>query len=1081
MLAIVYLFVMIALGDAICRRFYAFVSLPHRFAVAFLSGLLISSWWTYGAAWLFSGYSSPMLWGNLVYFITAIGVILWLRQMPQADEPRIGVDLGRTEFERWDWVVVGAIFLFVCWMMFATFDMTDGRLQIAHHQWSDFGSNVSIMQSFALGSNFPTEYPHYSGEHIHYHFLFYFQAGNLEYLGLSPSTSNDVLSVLSMVSMLILVMTLGVVLFASRLIGRIAAVIFFFHGSLSFIPFLYSHGLSNAWSAISSSRDFLPSVFPYRGELWGVWSQVVFINQRHLASSVGIFLVVLIFLLLKYREVPESSVPLMGLFTKWRRTPSDTKAAKKKKKQAKPSKAASGLEGASAKESTPDIGDIQQFRVKSDRAATGTDDDEAPAVIAPKKSAAKPRKAKEVKEPKETEAAKVAVPVVPTEPVEPKEPTAPWLGESSRRILPFIFCGVLLGLMPMWNGAVFTAAGAVLVLLLLLFPLRMQMFILGVTAAIVALPQLIYLRTGNIAPSPPLFHWGYTIDDPGIFNVLYYLLFTFGFKWLLIAIALVVAKSFPRKFFVAICVLIAVAFCMEFSEEVLANHKFLNVWLILANVFAAYGLWYIWKLEYWKKLFVGPILAVILTVLITLGGVIDLFPIHNSFWMEMGFTDDPLVKWVTEKTDPKAVFLSYHYVNHRILLAGRRLYFGHPYYAWSAGYPTFDRDVTYRHMFEETNPQELLRLLKANNISYVAIDNQLRNGDVTKNLNEAVYAAYFPKVFDDTENKYENLKIYQITDALGTPTPGAELPPGATPLPPGSVPGANAFNAGSGNGPGQLSKPRGLASDAKGNIFIADLGNARIEKYDADGKFLLTFGTSGDGEGQFKEPNGVAVDAAGNVWVVDAGGDKSKLAKFTGEGKFINEWKGPEGNAFYGPRDLAIGPNKMIYIVDQGRTRIVKFDPTAETFTDWGSEGAGEGQFKESTGITIVGNQVVVADAGNDRIQVFDLDGKFIRQWKVPLWQFEVDVWHYPDAVYDEQAKKLYVTSGWTNEVVAYDLEGNLLQGGFKPEGDADKLDNPSAIVISDVNKKRRLLVLNTTGCKVSAFELAAAAAKPAK
>jgi hypothetical protein len=99
----------------------------------------------------------------------------------------------------------------------------------------------------------------------------------------------------------------------------------------------------------------------------------------------------------------------------------------------------------------------------------------------------------------------------------------------------------------------------------------------------------------------------------------------------------------------------------------------------------------------------------------------------------------------------------------------------------------------------------------------------------------------------------------------------------------------------------------------------------------------------------------------------------------------------------------------------------------------------------------------------------------------VPLWQFEVDVWHYPDAVYDEQAKKLYVTSGWTNEVVAYDLDGNLTQGGFKPEGDTDKLDNPSAIVISDANKKRRLLVLNTGGCKVSAFELAAAPAKPAK
>src|SRR5438094_4275340 len=107
MLAIVYLCVMVALGDAICRRFYAFVSLPHRFAAAFISGLLISTWWTYAGAWLFSGFSSPMLWGDLVYFITGIGVILWLRQMPQKEESGVNVDLGTTDFEKWDWVVIG--------------------------------------------------------------------------------------------------------------------------------------------------------------------------------------------------------------------------------------------------------------------------------------------------------------------------------------------------------------------------------------------------------------------------------------------------------------------------------------------------------------------------------------------------------------------------------------------------------------------------------------------------------------------------------------------------------------------------------------------------------------------------------------------------------------------------------------------------------------------------------------------------------------------------------------------------------------------------------------------------------------
>jgi DNA-binding beta-propeller fold protein YncE len=822
-------------------------------------------------------------------------------------------------------------------------------------------------------------------------------------------------------------------------------------------------------------------VFPYRGELWGVWSQVVFINQRHLASSIGIFLVVLIFVLIRYREVPESAAPLWSSLTNWRsgfRDRGVTKSAKnvkqpkvKKTAAVKPAvsekpeptqeaaiatpvkrkKAKPGSKQA-AREST-DLNDTQKFVARPAKGAADDQDSEDAAsdeeVVADVVSADKT----------EAESSAAASPTVDAEATSVN-------GGLSTSIWPWIFSGVLLGLMPMWNGAIFTAAAAVLAALFVLFPLRKQMFILGVTSVIVALPQIIFLRTGNIQPGPGLLHWGFTVDNPGIFNVLYYIFFTFGCKWLLIGVALVLTKSFQRKFFIAISVLIAVCFCMQFSEEVLANHKFLNVWLVLANLFVAFGLLYIWNLAFLKKAFLGKILAVILTVMITLGGIIDLFPIRNSFWMEMGFVDDPLIKWVTEKTDPRSVFLSFRYVNHRILLAGRRLYFGHPYYAWSAGYPTFQRDGDYRKMLEETNPQEVLRMLKENNISYVAIDNQLR-GDV-KNVNEAVYQAYFQKVFDDTENKYDNLKIYQVPPAIGAPNPGVDVTGGSNST---NVVGTavNAFTGGSGNGGGQFSKPRGIAVDSKGNIYVADQGNARIQKFDADGKFVSTFGTLGEAEGQFKEPNGVAVDPSGNVYVLDA--LNHKLVKFSADGKFVSEWKGPADNNLYGPRDLAIGPNKQIYIVDQGRGRVVRFDPANQSSTEFGTLGSAEGQFHESTGITIADNFVVVADGGNNRIEVFDLDGKFVRQWSVPMWQSDKDPWHYPDVVYDAQAKKLYATCGWTNEVLAYDMDGNLVEGGFKPEG-ADAFSNPSSIVISEVDKKRRVLVLNTEGNRVSAVDL---------
>ena len=85
---------------------------------------------------------------------------------------------------------------------------------------------------------------------------------------------------------------------------------------------------------------------------------------------------------------------------------------------------------------------------------------------------------------------------------------------------PFIFSGVLLGLLPMWNSAVFIAAAAILGLLFILCPLRRQMLVLAVISGVIALPQMLYLSTGSgRAHMPKLLHWGYTIDHPTVANV----------------------------------------------------------------------------------------------------------------------------------------------------------------------------------------------------------------------------------------------------------------------------------------------------------------------------------------------------------------------------------------------------------------------------------------------------------------------------------------------------------------------------------------------------------------------------------
>ena len=106
-------------------------------------------------------------------------------------------------------------------------------------------------------------------------------------------------------------------------------------------------------------------------------------------------------------------------------------------------------------------------------------------------------------------------------------------------------------------------------------------------------------------------------------------------------------------------------------------------------------------------------------------------------------------------------------------MAGRRVFYGWPYYSWSAGYDASKRDRVYTELFENRDPWKVYRLLKENGIRYVGYDGAVRQASFIKRPNEQLYATYFPKVFEDKQNKYNSLIIYKIPD---TPPPKPELP-----------------------------------------------------------------------------------------------------------------------------------------------------------------------------------------------------------------------------------------------------------------------------------------------------------------
>src|SRR5437762_10047971 len=100
MLALIYLALALYLGDLLCRRFYRFVSIPHRSAAAILVGILLSTWFTYLAGLAFAHTSEPLLFSELLFFVIAAGAIFWLsRKAPKAG---MIVPLPRGS-STWDW------------------------------------------------------------------------------------------------------------------------------------------------------------------------------------------------------------------------------------------------------------------------------------------------------------------------------------------------------------------------------------------------------------------------------------------------------------------------------------------------------------------------------------------------------------------------------------------------------------------------------------------------------------------------------------------------------------------------------------------------------------------------------------------------------------------------------------------------------------------------------------------------------------------------------------------------------------------------------------------------------------------
>jgi DNA-binding beta-propeller fold protein YncE len=162
-----------------------------------------------------------------------------------------------------------------------------------------------------------------------------------------------------------------------------------------------------------------------------------------------------------------------------------------------------------------------------------------------------------------------------------------------------------------------------------------------------------------------------------------------------------------------------------------------------------------------------------------------------------------------------------------------------------------------------------------------------------------------------------------------------------------------------------FNQPTDIAFGPQGEMYVSDgYGNRRIAKFDAKGEFLLDWGSEGEEPGQFALPHGLITDNKGQVYVADR--ENWRVQIFDPDGKFITQWA-HVGRIF----DLVQGSDGLFYTCDGTTGRVTQIDASGEVLGFFGESGEGLGQLSTAHDIDYSPNGDIVVGHLDGRVHKF--------------------------------------------------------------------------------------------------------------
>jgi sugar lactone lactonase YvrE len=255
----------------------------------------------------------------------------------------------------------------------------------------------------------------------------------------------------------------------------------------------------------------------------------------------------------------------------------------------------------------------------------------------------------------------------------------------------------------------------------------------------------------------------------------------------------------------------------------------------------------------------------------------------------------------------------------------------------------------------------------------------------------------------------------------------------------------------------------GVCTDAEGNVYLYARGEHPVIVYDRSGTFLGSWG-----EGRFTyRTHGMSMGRDGLMYLVED--DACTVGRYTLDGTLLQSF-GPQGTPtdtgytaehrvveraagpYNRPTKAALAPSGDVYVSDgYGNSRVHRFTGAGEHRQTWGEPGSDPSEFRTPHSIVVHDDgRLFVADRQNERIQIFDADGRFLAQW--------TDLQRPQDIFIDPRGRIYVVELSWTPGEFSYkrgpiteyvpgrlsifDPDGNVLLRWSQPD-----LTRPDAIL----------------------------------